>query len=260
MPSSHKTLIKLYFQAFLNSLVQQPSRNHLIQLHLAFSTAPHSLVQKQSKLLNIECNLLISTNLITQLISSKPQIPISDSCQGTYTSKSAENLPDVVAPQEKEKSPNPKRERMRDKLKNAFPSMNSSRNPDDGLVFGVELSLVERDDKLQVPRFVAECVRILKEQENIETSGLYRASGNKNSIENIKKKLNEKRSPKKYEFLKKQDVHSLTGSLKLFFRELKSPLIAKDVYESCVQQTKGEFKAISVCYDLLIKFLKNAFR
>ncbi|EAT33389.1 AAEL014335-PA [Aedes aegypti] len=176
--------------------------------------------------------------------ANKPQIPVSDSCVGTYTSKSAENLPDVVAPQEKEKSPNPKRERMRDKLMNALPSMNSSRHPNDGLVFGVELSLVEQDDKFKVPRFVVECVEILKEQENIETSGLYRASGNKNSIENIKKKLNEKRSPKKYEFLKKQDVHSLTGSLKLFFRELKSPLIAKDVYESCVQQTKDEVKTI----------------
>lgn len=175
------------------------------------------------------------------LTANKPQLPVTDSCVGTYTSKSAENLPDVVVHQEKEKSPNPKRERLRDKVKAA---LNPSRNSDDGLVFGVELDQVERDDKLQVPRFVVECVEILKQQEYMETSGLYRASGNKNSIENIKKKLNEKRSPKKYDFLKKQDVHSLTGSLKLFFRELKSPLIPKCVYELCVQKTKDQAETI----------------
>uniref|UniRef100_A0A1Q3FBH3 Putative rho gtpase-activating protein n=1 Tax=Culex tarsalis TaxID=7177 RepID=A0A1Q3FBH3_CULTA len=182
---------------------------------------------------------------------SKSQIPASDSPVGTYTFKSNENLVTAAAPQlDKEKSPTPKRERLRDKMKAVLPLSSSwssgggSGNQDDGLVFGVELDQVERDEKLQVPRFVTEVVEILKEPEFIETSGLYRASGNKNSIEGIKKKLNEKRSPKKYEFLKKQDVHSLTGSLKLFFRELKSPLIPRDVYEMCVQKTKDEAQTI----------------
>ncbi|XP_055548936.1 uncharacterized protein LOC129732254 [Wyeomyia smithii] len=176
-------------------------------------------------------------------INGKSQIPTADSCPGTYKSKSTENLPDVT-PQEKEKSPSAgKREWLRDKVKAVLP-LSSSRHPEEGLVFGVELDHVERDEKLQIPRFLFEVTEILKEHEYINTSGLYRASGNKNSIENIKKKLNEKRSPKKYEFLKKQDVHSLTGSLKLFFRELKSPLISRDVYEQCVLKTKDEAEAI----------------
>ncbi|XP_062536884.1 uncharacterized protein LOC134205564 isoform X2 [Armigeres subalbatus] len=170
---------------------------------------------------------------------NKTQIPVSDSCAGKYT-KSVENLTDASVPQEKEKSPVLKQERMRDKLMKNL-QLSSSRSAEDGPVFGVELSQVRQDNVHHVPRFVVECVEILKQPENIETSGLYRASGNKNSIESIKKKMNEKRS-KKYEFLKKQDVHSLTGSLKLFFRELKSPLIPKDVYESCVQHTKDEVR------------------
>ncbi|XP_053698803.1 uncharacterized protein LOC128745749 [Sabethes cyaneus] len=177
-------------------------------------------------------------------IPTKSQIATADSCPGTYKSKSIENLPDV-SPQEKEKSPSAsKRERLRDRMKAVLP-LSSSRNTDEtGLVFGVELDQVERDEKLQIPRFMSEVMDILKETEYINTSGLYRASGNKNSIENIKKKLNEKRSPKKYEFLKKQDVHSLTGSLKLFFRELKSPLIPREVYERCVLRTKDEAETI----------------
>ncbi|XP_058817311.1 uncharacterized protein LOC131680597 isoform X2 [Topomyia yanbarensis] len=175
-------------------------------------------------------------------VKSISHIAVSDSCPGTYKSKSIENLSDVGS-QTKEKSPTPgKRERLRNILKPVSSSF--MRNSEDGLVFGVELDQVERDEVLQVPRFIVEVVEILEKTEYLETSGLYRASGNKNSIENIKKKMNEKRSPKKYDCLKKQDVHSLTGSLKLFIRELKSPLIPRDVYEQCVQKTKDEAETI----------------
>ncbi|XP_055616139.1 uncharacterized protein LOC129762159 [Toxorhynchites rutilus septentrionalis] len=188
-------------------------------------------------------NLPHSPKFSGPAVKSKSQIPATDGCVGTYTSKSADNLHEDTPASAKEKLPSPKRERLRDKMKAVLP-LSSSRSADDGLVFGVELDQVERDEKLQIPRFVSECLEILKEPDFIETGGLYRASGNKNSIENIKKKLNEKRSPKKYEFLKKQDVHSLTGSLKLFFREMKSPLIPRDVYELCVQKTKDEAETI----------------
>ncbi|XP_058443889.1 uncharacterized protein LOC131425766 [Malaya genurostris] len=179
----------------------------------------------------------------TGTLKSTSQIPISVELSGVYKPKSIENLVDVSS-QVKEKSPTPgKRERIRNNLKNVLP-LNFSWHSEDDLVFGIELHQVELDERQQVPRFIVEVVDILEKTECLETSGLYRASGNKNSIENIKKKLNEKRSLKKYEFLKKQDVHSLTGSLKLFIRELKSPLIPKDVYEQCVQKTKDEAETI----------------
>lgn len=105
------------------------------------------------------------------------------------------------------------------------------REKDRGIVYGVELEKVEKDlEHINVPRFVVVCIAIIEEEENITTNGIYRASGNKNSIEYIKKKMNEKRE-NKYCILEKQDLHTLTGVLKMFFRELKSELIPNEIFE-----------------------------
>lgn len=105
------------------------------------------------------------------------------------------------------------------------------REKDRGIVYGVELEKVEKDlEHINVPRFVVVCIAIIEEEENITTNGIYRASGNKNSIELVKKKMNEKRE-NKYCILEKQDLHTLTGVLKMFFRELKSELIPNEIFE-----------------------------
>lgn len=55
-------------------------------------------------------------------------------------------------------------------------------------------------------------------------------------MDSLRKKLNEKRSPKKeskYLCLQEQDVHTLTGLLKMFFRELHPTLMPKAVFVAC---------------------------
>lgn len=61
-------------------------------------------------------------------------------------------------------------------------------------------------------------------------------------MDSLRKKLNEKRQPKKeskqgseskYLCLQEQDVHTLTGLLKMFFRELYPPVMPKDVFTAC---------------------------
>lgn len=54
-------------------------------------------------------------------------------------------------------------------------------------VFGVELDQIKSKD--HVPLFVIECVRVIEKPENLETSGLYRASGKKERIDKLKKKV-----------------------------------------------------------------------
>jgi len=88
------------------------------------------------------------------------------------------------------------------------------------LVYGVEMDEIEKDDKhSNVPKFVVECIGIIESQENIITNGIYRASGKKENIDKIKKKMNETKPKKgsKYSILKDEDVHTITGSLKQFF-------------------------------------------
>lgn len=57
-------------------------------------------------------------------------------------------------------------------------------------VFGATLEEVEKDDNLHfIPKFVVECIRIIELQENIQTNGIYRASGKKDSIDKLRKKV-----------------------------------------------------------------------
>lgn len=58
------------------------------------------------------------------------------------------------------------------------------------LVYGVELEEVEKDDKFtDIPKFVVECIKIIEMEENIRTNGIYRASGKKDSIDKLRKKV-----------------------------------------------------------------------
>lgn len=88
---------------------------------------------------------------------------------------------------------------------------------------------MELDEELMVPKFVVECIKIIEQRDNIETNGIYRASGNKNSIELVKTKLSGKKKPN-YEILAVQDIHTVTGLLKLFFRET-SDIIPEEVLQ-----------------------------
>lgn len=61
------------------------------------------------------------------------------------------------------------------------------------LVYGVEIDEIEKDDKNPyVPKFVVECITIIENEENLITNGIYRASGKKESIDKIKKKVKKK--------------------------------------------------------------------
>lgn len=62
--------------------------------------------------------------------------------------------------------------------------------PASNLVFGVDLDEVEKDEKFtNIPKFVVECIKIIELDENIQTNGIYRASGKKESIDKLKKKV-----------------------------------------------------------------------
>lgn len=57
-------------------------------------------------------------------------------------------------------------------------------------VFGVDLDDVEKDEEfVNVPKFVVECIKIIELEENMQTNGIYRASGKKDSIDKLRKKV-----------------------------------------------------------------------
>ncbi|KAK3879952.1 hypothetical protein Pcinc_015516 [Petrolisthes cinctipes] len=107
-------------------------------------------------------------------------------------------------------------------------------------VFGSTLAELHQQDKTAIPIFVLQCINhIEKSDENLKTDGLYRISGNAAQIQKIRFEV----AQRNYTILSQEkEIHNLSGSLKLFFRELKEPLIPYDIYHDFIQATGSEFR------------------
>ncbi|CAD5221520.1 unnamed protein product [Bursaphelenchus xylophilus] len=88
-------------------------------------------------------------------------------------------------------------------------------------VFGRTLQAVCEHDQANVPKFLTEVIRVI-ESRGVQTDGIYRVNGNLSLIQKIREHVNHDR----YDVLaKEEDIHVLTGTLKLFLRELSEPVI-----------------------------------
>ncbi|XP_026849286.1 uncharacterized protein LOC6597472 [Drosophila persimilis] len=97
-------------------------------------------------------------------------------------------------------------------------------------LFGAPLNALELNmtDHPNVPRFVVDVCAYIERPDCVEQDGLYRASGNKVLVDELKKKLTHLYDPR---FLHTDDIHTLTSLHKQFFRELSAPLITQEAYE-----------------------------
>ncbi|XP_055610256.1 WW domain-containing protein tag-325-like isoform X2 [Uranotaenia lowii] len=90
--------------------------------------------------------------------------------------------------------------------------------------FDTFLEHVVMHDRPKIPKIVHECIAVVESSEKfLNTVGLYRVSGNHNTIQNLRYDIN----ADNYKKLRKQkSPHEVCGVLKLFLRELKEPLIS----------------------------------
>ena len=90
-------------------------------------------------------------------------------------------------------------------------------------VFGSTLKDLQATDLSDVPLFVTKCIGEIEKGERLKADGVYRQSGNLCTIQRIRLQVDQGNLG----ILETMDddVHVLTGALKLFFRELKEPLI-----------------------------------
>ena len=89
-------------------------------------------------------------------------------------------------------------------------------------VFGSTLKELHVTDGSEVPKFVIKCISQIESGELLKTDGVYRQSGNLSTIQKIRLQVDQGNLNCLDAV---DDVHVLTGALKLFFRELKEPLI-----------------------------------
>ncbi|XP_076461270.1 rho GTPase-activating protein 12-like isoform X2 [Babylonia areolata] len=104
-------------------------------------------------------------------------------------------------------------------------------------VFGSTLqSLCERD-KSPVPNFVLECISAV-ESKGLDHDGIYRISGNLAEIQRLRYVVDKDDDHNLTE--QQWDIHTLTGALKLFFRELKEPLFPFKCVDKFLTASKKE--------------------
>nr|P46941.1 RecName: Full=WW domain-containing protein tag-325 [Caenorhabditis elegans] len=87
-------------------------------------------------------------------------------------------------------------------------------------VFGSTLSAICQHENSLVPKFIRVITEVI-ESKGLETDGIYRVSGNLSAVQKIRCQADQDN----YKALvSEEDIHVLTGALKLFFRELTDPL------------------------------------
>ncbi|XP_074519737.1 rho GTPase-activating protein 27 [Halichoeres trimaculatus] len=88
-------------------------------------------------------------------------------------------------------------------------------------VFGCHLATLCAQERTTVPSFVEKCIKAV-ERRGLDIDGLYRVSGNLAVIQKLRYKADHEELD--LEDGQWEDVHVITGALKLFFRELPEPL------------------------------------
>uniref|UniRef100_A0A8C4E5G5 Rho GTPase activating protein 9 n=1 Tax=Dicentrarchus labrax TaxID=13489 RepID=A0A8C4E5G5_DICLA len=121
-------------------------------------------------------------------------------------------------------------------------------------VFGCRLEMLCEREKSTVPRFVRLCTEAV-EKRGLDTDGIYRVSGNLAVIQKLRFLVNHERAVTtdgRYMFPAElvqeeklnldesdwEDIHVITGALKLFFRELPEPLVPFGFFTDIVETVK----------------------
>ncbi|XP_043362492.1 rho GTPase-activating protein 9 isoform X3 [Dermochelys coriacea] len=122
-------------------------------------------------------------------------------------------------------------------------------------VFGCRLDALCQRENDMVPRFVRLCVEAVEKRAGLDADGIYRVSGNLAVIQKLRFAVDRERavtSDGRYVFPEQpcqgerlsladpewDDVHVVTGALKLFFRELPEPLVPFNLFNAFVAAVK----------------------
>ncbi|XP_039200028.1 rho GTPase-activating protein 12 isoform X3 [Crotalus tigris] len=105
-------------------------------------------------------------------------------------------------------------------------------------VFGCNLSSLCQRENNTVPKFVKMCIEHVEEH-GLGIDGLYRVSGNLAVIQKLRFAVNHDEKLDLNDS-KWEDIHVITGALKMFFRELPEPLFTYSHFNDFVNAIKQE--------------------
>ncbi|KAM4626230.1 rho GTPase-activating protein 15 [Discoglossus pictus] len=119
-------------------------------------------------------------------------------------------------------------------------------------VFGCPLDALCKKENTTVPHFVKLCIAAV-EKRGLDADGIYRVSGNLSTIQKLRFVVNQEEKLN-LDDSQWEDVHVVTGALKMFFRELPEPLFPYCFFEQFVEAIKNQD------HDLRVKALKTLVR
>ncbi|RWS07074.1 Rho GTPase-activating protein 12-like protein, partial [Dinothrombium tinctorium] len=158
---------------------------------------------------------------------------------------------EVTVPQVFSNIPAEKKKKIRERLRQFLrrrPTLDIIREKGiykDEPVFGCNLITLCQSEKQNVPKFVQQCIDAI-EKKDLKADGIYRACGNLSQVQKIRFQVNQDNYSGIWA---EEDVHVLTGALKLFFRDMKEPLFPCSIFESIMKaialpEKNSKFEAI----------------
>uniref|UniRef100_H3BHS1 Rho GTPase activating protein 9 n=1 Tax=Latimeria chalumnae TaxID=7897 RepID=H3BHS1_LATCH len=139
-------------------------------------------------------------------------------------------------------------------------------------VFGCRLDALCEREKTTIPKFVRMCIEAV-ENRGLDADGMYRVNGNLATIQKLRFIVDHERAVTtdgRYLFPEElcqeekldlnnpqwEDIHVITGALKMFFRELPEPLIPYDFFEQFVEAVKiPDYSKKQACMKHLVQSL-----
>uniref|UniRef100_A0A665WQP1 Rho GTPase-activating protein 12-like n=1 Tax=Echeneis naucrates TaxID=173247 RepID=A0A665WQP1_ECHNA len=119
-------------------------------------------------------------------------------------------------------------------------------------VFGCHLDTLCHRENTTIPKFVEKCIRAV-ERRGLDIDGIYRVSGNLAVIQRLRHKADHEEQLD-LEDGQWEEIHVITGALKLFLRELPEPLFPFSCFEKFIA-------AIQVPdYSLRVSYMKDLVR
>ncbi|UXI16668.1 NADH-ubiquinone dehydrogenase [Sarcoptes scabiei] len=95
--------------------------------------------------------------------------------------------------------------------------------------FGININQVCKKEKSQVPYLILSCINEV-ERRGLKEVGIYRVSGLSSEVQKLKKAFETNPRDACY-LIREIDIHSVTGLLKLYLRELPESLFTNDMYQ-----------------------------
>ncbi|KAI1896543.1 hypothetical protein AGOR_G00095850 [Albula goreensis] len=112
-------------------------------------------------------------------------------------------------------------------------------------IFGCHLLTLCTQEKSTVPSFVEKCIKAV-ERRGVDIDGIYRVSGNLAVIQKLRFKADHDELD--LEDGQWEDIHVITGALKLFFRELPEPLFPYSHFNKFIAAIKIPDKTQKAAY------------